>query len=95
MKIILAVLAVILATTTSYAVSRYNIAGKSCGEVQAILKREGAAVLRYTNRSGAILYDRYVSATRYCTGSDSARKATVPTRDKQYCPVKRCYVYSR
>lgn len=93
--ILAALVAVVMATSMSHAVSRYNIGGKSCSEVQTILKREGAAILRYTTGSGVTRYDRYVSATRFCTGSDSARRASVPTRDKTHCPVNRCYVYSR
>lgn len=91
MKVLLAALTLIAGTTASHAINRYAIDGKSCGEVQSILKREGAAILRYGNGR----YDRYVAATRFCTGSDSARRATVPTRDNRHCPVQSCYVYSR
>ena len=95
MRMVLTALALVMATTASHAINRYNIGGKSCSEVQSILQREGAAVLRYTTKRGVTRYDRYVSATRFCTGSDSARRASVPTTDNRNCPVKRCYVYSR
>ncbi len=94
MRLILASLAIVMATTSSQAISRYNIGGKSCGEVQSIIAREGAAILRYTSKRGLPLYDRYVAASRYCVSSEYAVLVTVPTRDNKSCRVYRCRAYS-
>ncbi|MCO5730669.1 hypothetical protein [Rhizobium sp. SSA_523] len=72
------------------AISRYNSRSMSCEAVQSTLAREGAAVLRYPGRSGATLYDRYVASNRFCTIDDVADETTIPTRDREDCPVLHC-----
>lgn len=94
MRLILASLAIIMATSSSQAISRYNIGGKSCGEVQSIVAREGAVILRYTSKRGLPLYDRYVADSRFCVSSEYATLVTVPTRDNKFCRVYRCRAYS-
>lgn len=94
MRLILASLAIIMATSSSHAISRYNIGGKSCGEVQSIIAREGAVILRYRSKRGLPLYDRYVAGSRYCVSNEISVLVTVPTRDNKSCRVYRCRAYS-
>jgi hypothetical protein len=94
MRLILAALLVVLASSPGFAINRYNLAGKTCGEVQSIIAREGAAVLRHTSPRGLPLYDRYVRDGRYCRGSEYAAFSTVPTKGNLECPVYRCRPFS-
>ena len=75
---------------THMAATRYDISNMACSEVQALVKREGEAVLAYRSSSilGLPIYDRYVKDRQYCASSEVIRRAGVPTTDKKYCPVK-------
>ncbi len=68
----------------------YNIGGMSCSQVQAALKKDGIAQLRYTGRNGNPLYSNYVSGRQFCRGSAIAKYTTVPTRDNKKCKVRHC-----
>ena len=72
------------------AISRYNSTGMTCGAVQSIIEREGAAIFRYPGRSGVTLYDRYVADERFCSGGEYAKSGTIPTKDTRSCPVRHC-----
>lgn len=89
-----AVLAAALCAVSSeaLAISRYDASTKTCAEVQAIVKREGAVILSYasTNILGLQRYDRYVRDQSACEAGEVYRRAGVPTSDEKYCPVGRC-----
>jgi hypothetical protein len=84
------VISLLLVPADAWAISRYNIDKMSCDRVHEIIQSEGAAILRYRGRTGATLYDRYVSSRRYCQGSETTETVGVATADSRYCPVQRC-----
>ncbi|WP_246659372.1 hypothetical protein [Rhizobium sp. FY34] len=71
-------------------ISRYTSPAMTCAEVQGVIAREGAAILRYPGRTGVTLYDRYVVSDRLCFSGEYAKSSTVPTRDMGKCPVQHC-----
>ena len=92
MKTLLLTLSLSLMASQALAISRYTSTAMSCGEVQKVLRAEGAAILRHqsTRVPGLTLYDRYVSGTGYCPFAHVAKRATVPTADAKSCPVLNC-----
>lgn len=74
------------------AISRYEIAGMSCGRVQGIVRAEGAAILRYPSprNPSLTLYDRYVAHGGFCQAEEEAAAAFVPTADTPSCRVLKC-----
>ncbi len=91
MKTILLALAFTISTTDAYAISRYNTLNMTCNEVQAVLQKEGAAILSYrSRRTGAPLYGRYVYTRFSCDVSEYADWRYVPTADNPNCVVKQC-----
>ncbi len=91
LKRVLLVLCLSLIAVEAQAISRYTSTSMSCGEVQATVRRDGAALLRYrSERNPSILrYDRYVADRRFCKSDESAETVFVPTADRS-CPVRRC-----
>jgi hypothetical protein len=81
---------VLVSATPALAISSYQPTSRSCADVQRIIAREGAVVLRYSGRSGVSLYDRYVSGNGQCRPAGYAAKSEVPTKDHPSCPVLRC-----
>ena len=92
MSRLLAVAMAIAAVAPAQAVSRYSSLQLSCGEITAIVRREGAAIFRYPSprRTGVTLYDRYVGNGGYCEHPKVAKRASVPTADTGHCPVLQC-----
>jgi hypothetical protein len=91
-KIILAAFALSLTAFEAQAISRYEIGNMSCGRVQAIVRADGAAILRYPSarNPSLTLYDRYVAHGGYCQANEEAAAAFVPTADTQSCRVLKC-----
>ena len=95
-KTLMLALALTLVGADAQAISRYNTEGMTCSEVQAVLRNEGAAILRYrSKRTGARLYGRYVYTSHFCDISQYADWRYVPTADVASCPVKQCEYYDR
>lgn len=91
MKWIAVAIPLLLLAGEAGAISRYDVGNMSCAKVHAILKSEGAAILRYrSKRTGIVLYDRYVRDRSWCQGSEITEYASVPTADDPSCGVKRC-----
>ena len=92
MRMILAALTMVMASSEAYAISRYQSTSMSCGQVRAALQREGAAILRWQSKrvAGLPLYNRYVANSRFCRSDERAVTATVPTRDDDACWVRKC-----
>ena len=67
-KIVLLALALSLVSAEALAISRYSSQSMSCSRIQDVLKREKAAILRFTSTRtpGLPLYDRYVEGDAYC-----------------------------
>ena len=86
-------LAILLACVApAEAVSRYSAMQLSCGEITAIIRREGAAIFRYPSprRTGFTLYDRYVRHGGYCARHQSLEKVYIPSAGGQQCLVQHC-----
>ncbi|MBX3598515.1 MAG: hypothetical protein KF874_13170 [Rhizobiaceae bacterium] len=76
----------------AHAISRYQTMSMSCAQVQAALKRDGAAILRWQSKRtpGLPLYGRYVSDQRFCEFGQVIDLDTVPTADNPACTVRQC-----
>ena len=91
MKIMVAALTMSVLASPAMAISRYDIGGRTCGDVQALISQERAVVLRYPSRDGRLtLYDRYVVDGDQCDFGKQATRTYVPTKDKPACPVYNC-----
>ncbi len=92
MRTILLAIAIFTVAEPAFAINRYNIQSMSCSKVQAIIQREGAAILRYPSKrvAGMTLYDRYVRNGLFCDPGQHAERAFVPTRDNPSCWVWNC-----
>ncbi|WP_306141310.1 hypothetical protein [Roseibium sp. MMSF_3412] len=78
-------------TTVSVQVSqaqsgRPDTRSLSCGQVQSLIKQNGAAVLR----TGQYTFDRYVYTRNFCQHGEVTNKQWVPTKDVRQCLVRVC-----
>jgi hypothetical protein len=80
------------AMAAASAQERVDINGMACAEVQAVLKKDGTAILRYRSTFNLSLprYDRYVAGQKNCAPGEIASRTGVPSTDKEYCPVYKC-----
>jgi hypothetical protein len=86
-------LVMLAATATSAsAISRYSALEHSCGDIQSIIRQQGAAIFRYPSprNNGLTLYDRYVRNDMYCTSHQVTERVLIPSLDTDRCPVRRC-----
>lgn len=85
-----------LVSLQAHAISRYNSLSMSCARAQAVVRQEGAAILRYhsTRNPNLPLYDRYVANGGYCQIDEYAKVDYVPTSDAANCPVLKCEQFS-
>jgi hypothetical protein len=92
MRRLLAAAAFSLVAFQAQALTRYDIDNMTCAEIQALVKTDGAAILRYrsTRTFSLPLYDTYVNGQPSCTNSEVALRTGVPSTDKKYCPVYKC-----
>ena len=92
MSRLLAIAIFLMAAAPAEAVSRYSAMQLSCGEITAIIRREGAAIFRYPSprRTGFTLYDRYVRHSGYCARHQSLQKVYIPSAGGQQCLVQHC-----
>lgn len=90
--ITLAVIAAALAATPAAAINRYNSEKMACAQVQATIKAEGAAIMRYHSKvnPSLTLYDRYVRNSTFCPAGQDAVSAWIPSRDDSSCFVRKC-----
>lgn len=74
------------------AIDRYDAQRLTCGQVQAVIARDGAVILDYRSRNpaGPPLYGRYVANRSFCASGEDARLGVVPTSDAAQCPVTTC-----
>lgn len=74
------------------AIDRYNAQRMTCGQVQAVIAREGAIILDYRSRNpdSPPLYGRYVTNRSFCASGEDATLGTVPTTDAAQCPLLTC-----
>lgn len=92
MKRATALLIFAIVASNAQAQSRYEIAQMSCNDVQATLKENGSAILRYPSQGyfNLSLYDIYVAGQAQCQQDEVVQQVGVPTADTKYCPVHKC-----
>ena len=81
-----------LAAADAHAISRHDPTTMTCRQVHATIAAKGAVLLRYRSpRNPALtLYDRYVRSRAMCDMGQILEQVTVPSADRQSCPVYRC-----
>ena len=86
------IVAALLLAGEASAISRYQTNSMSCARVQAALKSDGAAILRYPapDNPSLQLFDRYVFDGRMCSPSQRAVTKSVPAADTARCAVRKC-----
>lgn len=91
MKTVFALVLLMMTVLPAKAISRLNSTALSCEQMQSVIAREGAVILRYpSSRSGVTLFNRYVAHPRFCESAKRAIVVTVPSRDNRTCPVRVC-----
>lgn len=92
MKAWLFTLGLTLIASNALAIERYTSTRMSCDEVQATIRRDGAAIMRYNStRVGNLsLYGRYVRSGQFCTAGEAAERVYIPAADTKSCPVREC-----
>ncbi len=90
MKKLALTLAIVLAASPSFAISRLNPLSMSCDSARAAVHNQGAVIFRWTSPRGLPLYDRFVRNSRYCDANQYAEWKNIPTRDDRSCPVLNC-----
>jgi hypothetical protein len=92
MKAIAIAFSLLLVAGDASAISRRDVSNMSCEQAQALVRSEGAVILRFRSprNPSAMLYDRYVSDDRYCGGSEQTTRASASTADNVYCPLRKC-----
>jgi hypothetical protein len=95
MRTLLATLAlVITAVAPAGAISRYNAANMSCAEAKAVIRSEGAVILRFRSTFAPVpRYGRFVDRTYFCPTGQYADTVFIPTADTKSCPVRECTPY--
>ena len=88
-RVAVAICASMLASE-SFAVARYDTSNKSCSELRAIVRRDGAAILRWrSQRTGIPLYERFVRNMAYCPAGQITDSSSVPAADGS-CSLPKC-----
>ena len=84
--------ALFLSAMPAQAISRYDSTAMSCGEVQATIHADGAAIMRYqsTLNPSLPLFGRYVRSDLYCEFDEWANTVYIPASDARHCAVYEC-----
>ncbi len=82
----------LLVSLPAHAITRYNSTSMSCEEVKAVIRADGAAIMRYrsTRNPSLQLYGRYVRDDRFCRQEERAETVFIPSADRRSCPVYEC-----
>lgn len=91
-KIVPVVLGLCLIAADAQAISRYDPTRMNCRQVQRTVAANGAVLLRYRSprNPSLTLYDRYVASRRFCAMGEYRARASVPSADRNACPVYKC-----
>ncbi|KQV81428.1 hypothetical protein [Rhizobium sp. Root1220] len=84
------VVAVVLAASPAFAISRLSPLKMTCEQARAAVHNQGAVIFRWTSPRGLPLYDRFVRDSRFCDANQYAEWKRIPTRDEPSCPVLFC-----
>lgn len=91
MRTVAFTLVLTLAATEAWAIARVSATSRSCAQLQALLKQDGAALLQWPSADGQVtIYNRYVGTPSACTQDQKIASATVPSKDVRSCRVSRC-----
>lgn len=92
MKRALLALVLVGIAADAQAITRYNSTSMSCAKVQATIRHDGAAIMRYMSKRnpGLPLYGRYVSSRRFCDIDEYADSVIIRAADTDRCPVLEC-----
>jgi hypothetical protein len=94
MRILLAILAMLIAVAPASAISRYNAATMSCAKARSIVRAEGAVILNYRSTYANVpRYGRMVAGDYFCASSERAETIYIPTADTASCPVLECHPF--
>lgn len=90
-RALLAVVFIVFAAD-AHAISRYTSTSMSCERVRAVIRQEGAAIMRYSSprNPGLQLFGRFVADGRYCSWGEAALSKSIPASDTRSCPVREC-----
>ena len=82
----------VVTAADAHAISRYNSTSMSCAKVQATIRHDGAAIMRYTSKRtpGLPLYGRYVANRRFCDVDEYTDSVVIRAGDTDRCPVLEC-----
>jgi hypothetical protein len=84
-------IAVALSSTNASAISSYTSTSLTCGSIQALIRGQGAIILRRTSKkTGNPLYNRYVRNGNYCNVAQTAMPTYIPASDTNNCRVYYC-----
>ena len=85
------VLPVMLSSTNADAISKYTSTSLTCGSIKALIRNQGAIILRWTSpRTGNPIYNRYVRNENYCLVNQTTTLKSVPASDTKNCSVYYC-----
>jgi hypothetical protein len=95
MRFVIATLAMLAAIAPAGAISRYNVSNKSCAEARAIVRSEGAVILRFRPSHAPVpRYGRFVVSDYFCASNEIAEETYIATGDTSSCPVLECHPHS-
>jgi len=89
-KILIMAAGLALLASEAQAISRYNSTSMSCERVKAVVRAEGAVILRWRGNSGIQRYGRFVANGRFCSSGERAETSYVPSSDRKSCAVREC-----
>lgn len=92
MKRMLLAVCLSLVAAQAQAISRYTSTSMACADVQATIRNDGEAIMRYRSpRNKSLqLYGRYVESRFYCKIDESALTKFIPSADDETCAVREC-----
>src|SRR3954469_11923117 len=94
MRFVIATLAMLAAIAPAGAISRYNVSNMSCAKARAIVRAEGAVILRFRSTYAPVpRYGRFVASDYFCAASEIAETTYIPTADTRKCPVLECQLH--
>jgi hypothetical protein len=88
---LISALAVPLSSTNAAAISRYMSTSMTCASIKSAISNEGEVILRYkSQRTGNLLYNRYVRNDNYCRVDQTTQAKSVPASNTNNCVVYYC-----
>ncbi|WP_274627474.1 hypothetical protein [Arvimicrobium flavum] len=83
-------LVLVVVSSEASAIERYTSTSMTCARLQAVIKRDGAAIVRFTGSAGVPIYGKAVRNQSYCDLGEAMQSRSIPTSDTRSCRVYRC-----